>query len=320
MTGAVFVTGASGFIGRALVERYAADGAEVRGVDIAADPSRGIVAGRTEEPAAWADALQGCDRVVHTAAVVSFAGDESEFWRVNVLGTRRVLEAAAAAGVARFVHLSSVTAFGFEFPDGVNETWPVRCNGSPYVDTKVASEQVVLQAHAAGEIECTVIRPGDVHGPGSRPWTIIPVEMLRSGRMVLPMRGEGIHSPVFVGNLVDGIRLAAASPSAAGEVITVSDGVGITYADFFGLYARMLGRSVRTLPTPLVRAVAGVAEGAAHLTRRSTEINRFSVDYFCRTGTYSIGKARRLLGYEPRVGLDEGMRITEAWLRETGRI
>lgn len=320
MAGAVFVTGASGFIGRALVSRYAGDGAEVRGVDLDADLERGVVAGSTEEPARWAAALAGCELVVHTAARVSFAGDEADFWRVNVLGTRRVLEAAAAAGVQRFVHLSSVTAFGFDFPDGVEETWPVRCNGSPYVDTKVASEQVVLQAHAAGEIAATVVRPGDVHGPGSRPWTITPVEMLRAGRLVLPMRGRGMHSPVFVDNLVDGIVLAASNPAAAGRVITISDGVGVSYADFFGYYARMTGRPLRFLPRPVVRTVAAAGERAARAARRHTEMNRFTADYLCRSGTYSIRTARQVLGYEPRVGLDEGMRITEAWLRETGRI
>src|SRR4029077_611887 len=114
----VFVSGGSGVIGRTVARAHAAEGAEVRGADMAADPGRGIVAGRVEEPSGWAEALQGCDLVVHTAAVVSFAGDEAEFGRANGLGTRRVLEPAAAAGVARFVHLSSVTAFGFDFPDG----------------------------------------------------------------------------------------------------------------------------------------------------------------------------------------------------------
>ena len=72
----------------------------------------------------------------------------------------------------------------------MTEDHPIRPNGVPYVDTKVASEQVVLQAHAAGELACTVVRPGDVYGPGSRPWTFWPVEELARGRLLLPAMGE----------------------------------------------------------------------------------------------------------------------------------
>ena len=318
--GRVFITGASGFIGRALTERFRASGVEVAGVDLVADPAAGVVAGRVEEPGPWQDHAAGSDLVVHTAALVSLDGDPRRFWEVNVLGTRRALDAAVAAGARRFLHLSSVTAFGFDFPDCVDEDWPVRCNGSAYVDTKVASEQVVLQAHSAGEVACTVIRPGDVYGPGSRPWTILPVALLRAGRLALPMHGRGIHSPVFIDNLVDGISRAAAAPRAAGRVITISDGVGVTTADFFGFYARMTGRRLRLLPTPVARAAAVAVSGAARLAGRQTELNRFGVDYMCRTGTYSIGRAHRLLDYAPRVGLEQGMGITEAWLRRTGRL
>ena len=128
-------------------------------------------------------------------------------------GTRLALDAARDAGARRFVHLSSVVTFGLDFPDGVDERWPVRPTGVAYVDTKIAAEQVVLQAHAAGEIEVTVSGPGDVYGPGSRPWTVMPVELLKARRFALPARGRGIHSPVYVDDLVDGIVAAAAQPT-----------------------------------------------------------------------------------------------------------
>ena len=98
--------------------------------------------------------------MLHTAARVSFGSGLERFWHANVAGTRHALDAAVAAGARRFLHLSSVTVFGFDFPDGVDERHPVRPNGVPYVDTKVASEQVVLQAHAEGETR--------VHGGAAR--------------------------------------------------------------------------------------------------------------------------------------------------------
>ncbi|MCL4288213.1 MAG: NAD-dependent epimerase/dehydratase family protein [Thermoleophilia bacterium] len=315
----VFVTGARGFIGRALLERCRASGWAAAGVDREADPELGVAAGDTLDPSAWSDMLEGADALVHTAAIVSNSAPADAIWTVNVLGTRRVLEAAAAAGVGRFVHLSSVAAFGFDLPEAAAETHPVRPNGNTYVDTKIASEQVVLQAHAAGEIESTVIRPADVYGPGSRPWTVLPVEMLRAGRFVLPAGGRGRFSPVYVDNLIDGIIAAIESDAAAGHVFTIGDGPSLPAGDFFGHYARMLGGGPpRTLPTPLAVGLGGTVGAVYGLLGKETEVSAQTMRMLARNGGYSIEKARRVLGYEPRVGLDEGMRRCERWLAEQG--
>ena len=132
-------------------------------------PGAGIVAGDVAEPGPWQEAARGCEVVVHTAALVGTPTDVSRFWHVNVRGTRLALEAARDAGARRFVHLSSVVTFGLHFPDGVDETHPVRPTGVAYTDTKIAAEQVVLMAHAGAELEVVVVRPGDVYGPASRP-------------------------------------------------------------------------------------------------------------------------------------------------------
>lgn len=311
----VFVTGALGFIGRALADHYASRGAEIRGVDVRADLGRGVVAGDVAEPGDWQRHAAGCDLVIHTAAVVSMRDDPDPIWRVNVLGTRHALDAARDAGASRFLHLSSVTAFSFDFPDGVTEDYPVRANGVPYVDTKVASEQVVLQAHAAGELPCTVIRPGDAYGPGSRPWTIVPVEELKRGRLLLPAMGRGTLNPVYIDNLVDGIALAAGRPEGVGQVFTITDGVGVSTREFFGHYGRLLGRKVRVAPTAVVRALAAAA---ARLPGDEGEVNPAAIDYIARSGTYSIEKARTVLGYEPAVDFEEGMRRTVDWLSREG--
>lgn len=314
----VLVTGASGFLGRRLVQVLREGGVEVRGVDRVADPACGVVAGDVTEPAGWAAAAAGCEVVLHTAAVVSNTVDAATQWRVNVLGTRRVVEVARDAGVARLVLFSSVRAFGDAgFPDGVTEDWPVRPDGNPYVDTKIAAENVVLQADAAGELTCTVVRPADVYGPGSRPWTLLPLEIARSGRLVLPARGRGVFSPVYVDDLVDGVLRAATVPAAAGQVLTLPGVRAVTCEEFFGHYVRMLGGTrVRSLPTGPAAALADVAGRVERLRGRESELCAASARYLARTGTYSGAKAERLLGYRPRVDLDEGMARTERWLRE----
>jgi nucleoside-diphosphate-sugar epimerase len=195
----------------------------------------------------------------------------------------------------------------------------VRLTGNPYPDSKIASEQVTLQAHVAGDVQATIIRPGDVYGPGSRGWTLLPVKMIKSGQMLLPDGGRGQIGPVYVDNLVDGVTLATAAPDAVGEIFTIADGYAIDIGDFFGHYSRMLGKSSpRTLPTPVARSIAAAGGRIEKALGRDTEMSGASIDYLAKRGGYSIEKARRVLGYEPKVGLDEGMRRCEEWLRSEG--
>jgi nucleoside-diphosphate-sugar epimerase len=315
----VFLTGALGFIGRAIADRYAAEGVEVRGVDVAADPARGVVAGDVREAGDWQGHAEGCDVVIHLAAALGFGGRHEDFWPINVLGTRNALDAAVAAGAARFVHTSSIVVFGDSFTGTVDERTPVQPTGRPYTDTKIASEQVVLQAHVAGELPCTIVRPGDVYGPGSRPWVILPLEAIRRRQVVLPARGRGVMSPVYVDDLVDGYARAAREPAALGQVITVTGPGPVETRDFFRHHFEWLGmRGPMTVPTPIALGMAGVADAFYRLRRRGSEANPGAVRYMTRRGTIPIERARALLGYEPSVSLDEGMRRSREWAREAG--
>ena len=312
----VFITGASGLIGRRLAQRYRAAGAQVSGMDVRADAPAAVVAGDLAEPGAWQDAAAGAELVIHTAALLGMGRTRAdEFWRVNVLGTRHALDAAARGGAQRFVHFSSIVTFGFDYPDGVDERYPLRPNGVSYVDTKVAAEQAVLQAHAGGEVACTIIRPGDVYGPQSNFWTVMPVQEIKRGRIVLPAMGRGHLSPVYVDDLVEGVMLAAGHPAAAGQPFTLTGGVAVETRDFFGRYARMAGKQrVPVAPTPVVVALAATLGRIGG----TGEVTPDGIRYLARRGGYSIDKARALLGYEPAVDLDEGMRRTEEWLRAEG--
>ncbi|WP_059021472.1 NAD-dependent epimerase/dehydratase family protein [Mycobacterium sp. M26] len=314
----VFITGANGFIGRALARRLSEDGHQVSGVDVVADPDRDIVAGDIGSIGPWQEHVAGADAVIHTAAVVSNAVGMDAQWRVNVLGTRHVLDAAARGGAGRVVVLSSVRAFSdLSFPNNVTEDFPVRPDGDPYVDTKIAAEHVALQAHIAGDVPVTIVRPADVYGPGSRPWTILPVELIRKNTFVLPAMGRGLFSPIYIDDLVDGVLLAAHHPEAAGQIFKLSAG-GVSCKEFFGHYYRMLGKRPVLLPTWLALSAAQANAFTASLRRRPTEANATSVRYLTRSGTYSNEKARRMLGFEPRVELDEGMARAQDWLQAAG--
>ena len=318
-SGHVFLTGALGFIGRAIADRYAAEGWEVRGVDLQADPARGVVAGDVTAPGAWQEHAAGCEVVIHLAAKIGLGGTHDEYWPINVAATRHALDAAVRGGARRFLHTSSIVTFGNHFPDGVDETYPVRPTGAPYTDTKIASEQVVLAAHAAGEIPCTIVRPGDVYGPASRPWVVMVLETIRARQFLLPAHGRGIISPVYVDNLVDGYVLAASLPGDEGQIFTITDGVGVEAREFFAHHHRWLGvKGPRMTSTPMALALAATTERVLRLAGRETEANPGAARYLTRTGTYSIEKARTMLGYRPAVGLEEGLERSRAWAEQAG--
>ena len=253
--------------------------------------------------------------MINTAAMVGDWGPMEDYIEVNVRGTLSVLDAAEAAGVERVVHLASVAGWGYEFADDLPEDAHLRACGGPYADTKGASD---LLARRRGAV---VIRPGDVYGPGSIPWTVRPVEAIRGGLFALPGQGEGVMTLIYVDDLVEAIVAATRQPGIEGEAIVVWDGEPVTARKFFGRYARMLGREdVRTAPLALVQAAAVAAETVARLTGRAPDVSREAIRYISRRATYPNARARELLGWEPRVDFEEGMRLSEDWLRAEGML
>jgi nucleoside-diphosphate-sugar epimerase len=243
-----------------------------------------------------------------------------DFVRVNVHGTRNVLDAARDAGAERVVHVSSVASFGYEHSRELDEDAAPRPAGIPYIDTKAASDALALARGRAGE-PIVVIRPGDVYGPGSTGWAVLPLEAIKQRRFMLVDGGKGILTPVYVDDLVESIVLGLTTDDAAGRAFTVWDGSPVTCAEFFNHYARMLGRD--GIPS-LTRAAANHAGAAQELvatvTRRPPLITREAIAFVSRKAPYSNRRAREVLGWQPRVDLEEGMRRTELWFREQGLI
>jgi nucleoside-diphosphate-sugar epimerase len=307
----VGITGAAGFVGRAVADRFRADGWDVVGVDRVA--GEGVHAADVRAAGRWQELVAGCTLVVHTAALVSQNASRDDAWAVNVVGTRRVVEAVAPG--ARLVHFSSAAVYSQQKPPAVGETYPVRPTGRTYGDTKIASEHVVLAAHVAGEADVVVVRPSDVYGAGSRPWTEIPIAALRAGRLVLPAHGRGQVDPVHIDDLVDGVVAAALAAEPASRVYNLSGGRPVTATEFFGEYSRRLGLAAPRTASTRVATLLAEALGRAQRWRGTpSELGAGAVAMLAKTGSCSPARAGRELGWAPRVSLDEGMRRTVAAL------
>lgn len=325
----VLITGITGFIGSHLAERLLGEGLAVRGLarrPAAAgwlqDKGVTIIPGDLKDTSAIRSATHGCAAVVHAAAWTGTPSvKEAEAWTTNVTATGNLLDAAEAAKVQRFLYLSSVAVYGVNTNPWIDEDAATPPVGELYPDSKIAAEALVRQAHARG-LATTIIRPASTYGPRATAWTVNVVRQIKQGRLVLLGRDEGLVNPGFIENVVDGLWLALTLETAIGETFNLCDGTAITYREFYQRYASMLGhqglRRLRVWPSWLARGAATPAGRAARRLMGRRPVGPWSYHFRHNPSRYSIERARSLLGYRPRVGLDEGMARTQAWLKAMG--
>ena len=306
----VLVTGAAGFVGRALCQHLEQHGFVVRrAVHRAVAGLVGAWAGEIGPYTEWEPALSGIDLVVHLAARVHVASETSpepmaEYRRVNVEGTRRLAEAAAASGVRRFIYLSSAKVHGEGAPQRYTEA-DRPGPGDDYGWSKWEAEQALREVGARTGMEWTVLRPPLVYGPG------VGANFLRLMRAVahrrpLPLAAvRNARSLVFVGNLVDALRLCLTHPEAANSTFLVRDGEDVSTPDLVRRIARALGVVPVLFPVPvgLLRTLARVV-GREHAIRRLVDCLR--VD-----DTLIRGR----LGWRPPYDVDQGLRETACWYK-----
>lgn len=316
----VLITGANGFIGHAITQRLLAMGSQVVGVDLKANPALNVHAGNVADAGDWQKRAKGCELVIHTAAVVSNTASAELYRQVSVGSVRHVIDAAIFGDASRVVHLSSIAAYGLDFDQKRTERDCISLlSGHPYCDAKAASEHAVLAAHAAGEMACTIVRPGDVYGPASRPWVLIPLSLIHKNQFLLPMQGRGIFSPVYIDNLLDGTLAAATLPQAAGQIYNITDGQDVECLEFFSQHWRWAGKRGKPmcLPNSIAEHLTGGSEWLLRrILRQETEISRSSLAMLMRRAGYSIEKAQKQLNYQPQVDLATGLQRTQDWLSQ----
>lgn len=297
MSGVVLVTGAGGFIGRAVVRRLETAGHRVRRTSRRAAGHGDVVRVEIGPGTDWRAALDGAMAVVHLAGVVHRRGaGEREHERVDVLGTRRLAEQAAAAGVRRFVYSSSLAVYGVLAADRpIDERTPVApC--TPYGRAKCGAEQALLAI--AGSMEPVVLRPPMVHGLGAPANLGALAAAVRRG-LPLPLAGtDNRRSLLGRQNLADFVELALRHPAAAGETFVLADARPVSTEELVRLIAEGLGRRPRLFraPRPLLAALRASARGR---TLYEKLFGSLEVD---------ASHARRTLDWRPALSIEEGLR------------
>ena len=326
----VLVTGANGFVGSTLCRKLAQRGDVVRGlVRVTSDlsllagiPVR-LVIGALDAPPSLEEATRDIDLVYHVAGAATDWGTLEEFRQVNVEGTRNLLQASIQNHVQRFVYVSSAAIHGFTDHQDMDERSPQPPTIFPYCQSKREAEALALAVHSQGRIEVTIIRPGDVYGPGDRVALLKTSGLLEAGKLATVGSGDKLGAFTYVENLADALILAGITEKAAGEVYIITDGIKLTWRAYLEKLASELG-----VPGPRLRvnpklayAAASALEFAYRLfrLRHRPPITRYLVEHLRNDYHFRIDKARRELGYEPRVGVDDAIKRTAAWYRQAVR-
>lgn len=299
------ITGASGFIGGRLQQQ----GDRVLMRNNVSIP--GAVRGDLLDPASLRQACAGVECVFHCAgyAHAFSSSDPGAHWRINYDGTRSLLEAAGAAGVKRFVFLSSVKAMAEPGEACIDEGWPGE-PATPYGKAKRAAEDIVLEAGARYGMHVVNLRLAMVYGKGGRGNLERMARGIRAGWFPpLPETGNR-RSLVHVDDVVAAMRLAAEAPAANGRTYIVADARAYSGREIYGAIRAVLGKPTLrwSVPAGVLRAGGMLGDGMGKLLGRSLPLNSEVVSRLLGSACYSPARIERELGWRARVGLVEGVR------------
>jgi nucleoside-diphosphate-sugar epimerase len=322
----ILVTGANGFIGSHIIRRltekntYRVSALVRRTSDLFRLESLPVDLVYGDLNSSVGGALEDCDAVVHTAGKVSDWGNYEDFYRTNVEGTAALLYAAVKNGVRRFVHLSSVAVYGFHGLLNAAEESPRRPFPNPYCATKAIAEERVLEYR--DRLEVVILRPSNVFGPSDTSFTVPLLKSMEKGLPAWPNGGKTLTSPCYAGNLAHAVERAVLTKKGTGEVFNVTDGADIPWKTFLDLVGRELGARPPRFPVPSgpLFTLSVVMEWLyrAFGSKRPPLITPYRIAQSARDYSFSVQKARRLLGYEPPFTTAEGVRESVRWYRDRG--
>lgn len=319
------VTGATGFIGSHIAERLVGEGEEVIAlvrktskIDFLNSIGVKLVYGDINDTDSVMNAMNGIDIVYHSAALADEWISQREAYRVNVEGTKNLLECALKAKVKRFVFISSLAVLGMRDHHGTGADAPYHKTGDSYIDTKIDSEKLAMDYYEKRGLPVTVVRPGFVFGP--RDNKLIPRISERLGKKQFMFVGNGKNkiNSVYIDNLTDAIILAAKSEKAVGQKYNVTNDSGMTLEDlvFNIVDIWKFERPKKHIPKFLAYLVCGVLTGWARFTRAQEPpyITKTRIKFLSLNLDFDITKTRNDLGYVPRISIKDGLMRTKEWM------
>ena len=312
--GKVLVTGANGFLGQRIVAALRRAGDEVRAF---VRPGRGgalegveVFAGDITDSDAIEAALADVSAVVHCAARVATTGTWEEFAAANIRATRQLIAAAQRAGVKRVVHVSSLSIYAVD-RNGVtiveDSPYESEADGRGYYSrSKLAADRAALHAARAGA-PVVVLRPGLLYGPGKKP-PLARQSFTAKGLKLLLARRDYRLPLTHVDNVADAVVLALRAPNAIGRAFTIVD-ENIRQEDYTQLYRSASGERWRPvyLPVGAVGTAAKVVERVLRLARRRSPVTYHQIRRATDSATFDCSRARTVLGWSPRIGVQEGL-------------
>jgi nucleoside-diphosphate-sugar epimerase len=325
----ILVTGGTGFTGKALVRRLLDMGHEV----VALDYKEGlktqelrewgaeVVLGSVTDPEVVRRAMAGVEVVHHLAAAFrEMSVPDSYYQEVNVGGTRNVLQAALDQGVRKLVYCSTCGVHGnIDHPPG-GEDAPIQ-PADYYQRTKYEAEPIVRELHERG-LPSAILRPAAIYGPGDPERFLMIFRRVARGKFPMFGNGKTLYHPLYVDNLVDAFVQVMADGVGDGEAYLIADEEYLGIEDLVRRVGRALGVAVKIPHYPVWPVVAAghVVEKVCRPFGIAPPIFPRRVDWYRQNRAFKIDKAKRDLGYVPKVGIDEGLRRTAEWYRREGYI
>jgi nucleoside-diphosphate-sugar epimerase len=326
----VLVTGAAGFLGSHVTDVLLARGERPRAlvrpgdrVGLLAESGITICRADIGDHAAVAAAMDGVDRVVNCAARTGPWGPARAYQRTNVQGLETLVRAALAAGVTRIVHVSSITVHGNDVQGTADEDAPLHEEPNPYSRSKVAGERLLERMIRHEGAPVTIVRPGWIYGPRDTASFARFARMIEQGRMITIGSGTNHLPLIYARDAAQGILLASEAGPAEGRCYLLVNDEPVTQRDFIAAIAAGLGAPApaRRIPYRPAVLLGAAAEGLGRLTRRSQPppVTRYGMRLLGGENRFSIDRARRELGFSPRVAMAEGVRRSVEWYRAAAR-
>lgn len=322
----VLVTGATGFTGGHLCERLAKQGYAVRA--LVRDTGRcaqlrdwgvELVEGDLRDPPSLARATRGIDAVYHIGALFRPENvSRADMWNTNVTGTKHLLDASANAEVSRFVHCSTVGVHGDIRTPPADEQAPYN-PGDYYQESKTAGERLVLEYMTGGRLPIVVFRPGGIYGPRDLRFLKL-FKPIRSRRFVMLGSGKVLYQMIYIDDLVDGILACGTADNAVGNVYILTGEAPIPLNRLVQLIAEVLGVQPTRLRLPVTPVyIAGfMCEMLCKPFGINPPLYRRRVDFFRKTRSFDVSKAKAQLGFTAKTDLRTGLRQTAEWYATNG--